>query len=301
MATVLISGGTGIVGTHLSKKLKQKGYDVFILGRKEDLQAAIPVYKWNVEKKELPDELIAKADHIIHLAGTAIADEKWTDERKKLIIDSRVRSAELLFNKVKENDTKLKSFTTASGIGYYGVKTTEQIFKETDPPEKDFIGHTCDLWEQAADKFKEAGIRTIKLRTGVVLTKNGGALAKMLSPVQLGIGSELGSGQQYMPWIHIEDICSIYIKTIEDEKMEGAYNAVAPEHCTNKEFMKTLAKVLDKPFWLPAVPGAILKLLLGEMSEIVLKGSRVSAEKIIKAEYKFLFPHLEDCFHDLLK
>jgi len=293
MATVLITGGTGLVGSHLCKRLQEKGYDVSILGRKGNTKAAIPTYTWDWRKKEIEIESIDAVDYIIHLAGASIADKRWTINRKKLILDSRVETGKLLFDTIKKRNKNLKAFISASAIGYYGAITSDKIFTETDAPADDFLGNTCRQWELSADRFMDLGIRTVKIRTGVVLTNQGGALSKMIAPVKMGIGSAIGSGKQHMPWIQIDDLCGIYIKAIEDTQMKGAYNAVAPDHKTNKEFMRTLAQVLNKPFSFPNVPAIIMKMMYGRMSEILLEGSRVSADKILSRGYQFQFPELD--------
>jgi uncharacterized protein (TIGR01777 family) len=301
MENVIITGGTGLIGRHLCKKLKEKGYNVALLSRKSIPESDIPVYYWNPQKNEIDQEAIKSADYIIHLAGAGIGDKRWTKKRRQLITDSRIKTGELLYNKVHETGIKLKAYISASGIGYYGAITSDKIFTETDQPSKDFLGEICRQWEQGADRFEESGIRTVKIRTGIVLTKKGGALARMITPVRMGIGSALGNGKQYQPWIHIDDICNIYIKAIEDKSLKGAYNAVAPEYVTNREFMRTLAKVLEKPFFFPAVPSFAMKILFGKMSGILLNGSRVSADKIILAGYNFVFPDLENALKNLFQ
>ncbi|MFV1977597.1 MAG: TIGR01777 family oxidoreductase [Candidatus Scalindua sp.] len=301
MMKVLITGGTGLVGRHLCKRLKEKEYDVAILSRTSNQEAAIPTYTWDLDKNEIEKEAIDKTNCIIHLAGANILNKRWTAKRKHLIIDSRVKTGELIFSKIKEQNKDLQTFITASAIGYYGTITSNKIFTETDPSANDFLGDTCKKWEQTADRFRELGIRTVKIRTGVVLTKQGGALSKMITPVKMGIGSAIGTGRQYLPWIHIDDLCDIYIKAIEDIHMGGAYNAVAPDHKTNKEFIQALTRVLKKSLWFPNVPAITMKLMFGEMSEILLKGSRISADKIKAMGYNFLFPDLEVALTDLIK
>lgn len=298
METVLISGGTGLVGTRLREKLIEKGYSVAILVRDKSNSADLS-YLWDAEKKEIEKEAIETADYIIHLAGANIGEKAWTTERKKLIVDSRVNTAELLFEKTKEFKNHIKAFISASAIGYYGTVTSEKIFKESDPPSHDFLGETCRLWERAADRFVDLKIRTVKLRTALVLSEHGGGLGKMALPAKLGFGSAIGSGKQYMPWIHIDDLCGIYIKAIEDGQMSGAYNAVAPGQTTNKVFNKTLASVLHRPFWFPNIPAVLIKFLFGKMSAILLRGSRVSSDKILDAGYLFQFPDLGDALSDL--
>jgi len=299
METVILTGGTGLIGRYLSKKLKEKGYNVALLSRKSNTDRGFPVYSWDPDKNMIDPEAISKADYIIHLAGAGIADKRWTRKRRELISDSRIKTCELLFNKVQESDTKLKAFISASGIGYYGAVTSDKVFTEKDHPSGDVIGEICRQWEQSADRFEKHGIRTVKIRTGIVLTEKGGALARMTPVIKMGIGSALGSGRQYIPWIHIEDLCNIYIKAIGDSSLTGAYNAVAPEHKTNKEFIRTLAKVLEKPFFFPAVPSFAIKILFGKMSGILLSGSRISAGKIISAGYNFEFPDLKNALKNL--
>lgn len=300
MATILITGGTGVIGKHLSEKFKEKGYSVAILSRVSRHDTDIRSYAWNIDKSEIEKLAIETADSIIHLAGANIGDKRWSNKRRQLIIDSRIKTGKLIFEKLKENKNKPKAFISASAIGFYGTITTNKIFSETDPPSSDFLGDTCRQWEQSADRFEELGIRTVKIRTGLVLTKQGGVLAKMILPINIGIGSAMGSGRQHMPWIHIDDLCGIYIKAVEDIEMNGAYNAVAPEHKTNKDFTKTLARVLKKPYWFPNIPALLLKLIFGKKSEILLKGSRVSSEKITSAGYRFKFTNLESALLDLL-
>jgi uncharacterized protein (TIGR01777 family) len=300
MENVLITGGTGLIGTHLAKKLEERGYKVTLLSRKKDLDNYSQVYSWDPEKNLIDTEALVSADYIIHLAGAGIGDKRWTKRRKQLIIDSRVMTGNLIFNKVKETGIKLKAFISASGISYYGSITSEKIFRETDPPGEDFLANVCLQWEQMADRFEESGIRRVKIRTGIVLAENGGALQRMITPVKFGIGSALGQGNQYIPWIHIEDLCNIYIRAIEDSEMSGAYNATSPHHITNRDFVRSLARVLNKPFFAPPVPAIIMKLLFGEMSEILLNGSRISSEKLTKSGYSFAFPDLGNALKDIL-
>jgi len=300
MPTVLITG-TGLIANHLSEKLIKKGYHVTFLSRNKNVQSKQKGYLWDVKKQTIEKEAIATADYIVHLAGTNIGEKRWTDERKKSIIDSRVDSASLLFSEVKKQKKGLKAFITASGIGYYGAITSDKIYSENDPPATDFLGETCNKWETAADVFNELNIRTVKIRTAVVLAKNDSALDQMLTPIKLGVGSALGSGLQYMPWIHINDICDIYVKAIEDSSLTGAFNAAAPDQKNNTNFMKAIAKVLHKPFFFPKIPSFMLRLILGEMAVIVLKGSRVSNKKIVQTGFDFHFKDLDSALKDLLQ
>jgi uncharacterized protein (TIGR01777 family) len=300
MSTVLITGGTGLIGKKLSKKLTDRGYDVAILSRARSKEEQLLTYIWDINKYEIEKEAIATADFIIHLSGSGIGEKRWTAKRKQEIIDSRVKSGHLIFDEIKKQNKNLKAFISASAIGYYGTATSNKIFYETDPAGDDFLGRTCREWEQVVDGFKNMGIRTVRIRTGVVLTKRGGALSKIIIPIKAGIGSAIGTGKQYIPWIHIEDLCGIYIKAIEDTQMNEAYNAVAPEHLTNKEFTKILATILKKHLWFPNIPAVVMKILFGEMSEILLQGSRVSAKKIQTTGFRFRFPSLECALKQLL-
>ena len=300
MSTILITGGTGVIGKNLSEKLTKKGYTVAILSRTSSQDKKIRTYAWDIDKNEIEKEAIETADYIIHLAGANRGEKRWTAKRRQLILDSRTKTGEFIFKEIKENKNKLKAFISASAVGYYGSITTDKIFSETDKPSNDFLGEVCEEWEKTADNFEKLGIRTLKIRTGIVLTEEGGALAKMVTPIKFGIGSAIGNGRQFMPWIHIDDLCDIYIKAIEDIQMNGAYNAVSPNHTTNKDFTKTVALVLNKPFWFPNVPALLLKIIFGKMSDIILNGSRVSSEKIIKTGFQFKFPNLEDALTDLL-
>ncbi len=300
MATVLITGGTGLIGEHLCKRLQDKGYEIAILSRAGSKKESIHTYAWDVNKYKIDKEAIDAADYIIHLAGASIGEKRWTTQRKQQITDSRIRSGQLIFDEIEKQNKLPKAFISASAIGYYGTRTSDKICSETDPPGDDFLGQVCKEWEQIADRFTDSAIRTVKIRTGVVLTKRGGALSKMVVPIKAGIGAAIGHGNQYLPWIHIDDLCNIYIKAIEDTHMEGAFNAVAPEHITNKAFTQSLAHTLNKTLWFPNIPPFVMKVLFGEMSEILLQGSRVSAKKIQGAGYKFMFPSVKGALKQLM-
>jgi uncharacterized protein len=297
--TVLITGGSGFIGTNLTTLLIENGYNVCHLSRHATGREKVLTFSWDPLKGYIEEGAVESADYIVHLAGADIGEKRWTTERKKLIIDSRVKTAELLYHKVQARPQALKAFISASGVGYYGATTQEHIFNEEDSPANDFTGITCKLWEEAADKFQVLGKRVVKLRTAIVLG-HGGALGKMAMPVKLWAGAGLGSGRQWFPWIHIDDLVRIYLSAIRDEKMHGAYNAVAPEYATNKEFMATIAKALGKPFFLPNVPAVALKLALGELANAILKGSRISPQKVLNTGFKFKFPHLEPALREAL-
>ncbi len=300
MKNVLITGGTGLIGSHLSALLRHRGYKVFMLSRAARLSGDFPVYYWDPEKREIDAEAVLSADYIIHLAGAGIGDKRWTAGRKQEITDSRVKSGELLYETLKKTGKKPVAFISASGTGYYGAMTSEKIFRETDGPADDFIGQVCYHWEQVASGIGELGIRTVVFRTGIVLSPEGGALSRMLPAIRLGAGSPIGSGRQFVPWIHIDDLCNMYIKALEDNNLSGAYNAAAPFHLTNRELMKTIATVMKRPFFFPNIPAFFMKILFGEMADILLEGSRVSTEKILTAGFCFRYTELKGALENLL-
>lgn len=299
MERVLITGGRGLVGRYLCKALQEKGYDVAILSRTRKKENEIPTYTWNWNRNEIEEEAINAADYIVHLAGVNIGEKRWTTERRQQILDSRVRTAELIFNKTEKLDKRPKAFITASAIGYYGARTTEEIYNETAPPYDDFLGQTCSRWEQVADKFSDIGVRPVKIRTGIVLSKDGGVLSRFKLPTKMGLGIIIGDGKQFFPWIHMQDLCNIYMAAIENTQMVGAYNAVAPEQITNSQLIKILAEYLNKPFWFLKMPAWAIRLFIGQRSDMLLYGSRVSSDKIRATGYEFVFPDLKGALKQL--
>lgn len=296
---ILITGAGGLIAHELSKKL-EKDFTVRFLTRKKKHSNE---FEWNIKNKTIDDTAFEGVSHIIHLAGANISEKRWTDERKKELISSRVDSADLIVKTLQEKKIRLKSFISASGINYYGTKTTDTIFTENNQSGNDFLSEVVVLWERAADQFKEQNLaeRVVKIRTAVVLSEKDGALKKMLPPIRMGIGAPLGTGKQYMPWIHIEDICAIYEFTLKNDTMDGAFNAVSPQHTTNENLTKKIAKVLKKPLFMPNIPGFVLKLIFGELADALLEGSRASAEKIQNAGFQFKFPDLKKALEHLLK
>jgi len=284
---------------NLPKDLKNNIPFVFLTRKKKHDNE----FEWNIKEKTINAAAFEGVTHIIHLAGANISEKRWTDERKKELISSRVDSADLILKTLQEKKIRLKSFISASGINYYGTKTTDTVFTENDGPGNDFLSEVVVLWERAADQFKEQNLaeRVVKIRTAVVLSEKDGALKKMLPTIKMGIGSALGSGKQYMPWIHIEDICSIYESALKNNMMDGAFNAVAPQHTTNQNLTKKIAEVLKKPLFMPNVPGFVLKLIFGELADALLEGSRASAEKIQKTGFQFKFPDLKAALENLLQ
>ena len=296
--SVLITGGSGLIGKYLTAALLLKGYNVSHLSRSSHQTGTVRVFQWDPERGSIDQKAFQGTDHIVHLAGSNIGESRWTERRKEEIINSRVKSSKLLFQGVSENDFKLKSFISASAVGYYGSITSEKIFTEEDQPGTDFLGTTCRNWEEAADQFLTKGIRTVKIRTAIVLEKNDSALSKLMMPAKFGFLVRTGRGRHYMPWVHIQDLCNIYLKAIEDQNMNAAYNAVSPQHLTQKEFLETLAREMGKPLIL--FPSFIIRSVLGEMSNVVLKGSRISSAKLVNSGYNFIYQDFELALKNVL-
>jgi len=285
---ILITGGTGLIGSALSKLLTDNGYQVAILSRRKNLKDLKSFY-WNYENNELDPEAIKSADVIIHLAGENLSAKRWSPKQKQKIINSRVKTTQLLFEKTKKSSHKPTKIISASAVGYYGLQLTDLSFSEDDKPGTDFLAQTVEQWEKSVDMFKQLGLVTIKIRTGVVLSNNGGALPKMLMPAKYGLAAPLGTGKQYIPWIALSDLASLFMFLMENQQQDSIFNAVAPNHITNKEFMKAISKSLKKPFFLPPVPSFIFRLIYGEMADVVLKGNKVSASKIQSTGFEFAY------------
>ncbi|WP_312819970.1 TIGR01777 family oxidoreductase [Kaistella carnis] len=296
--TILITGGTGLVGQLLVEKLRERRHEVRILTRKKSDDPN--EFYWNIAEKEIDDKAFQKLDAIIHLAGATIS-ERWSDAYKKEMYSSRVDTANLLLERCKKNNVHLESFISASGINYYGTFTSDQILKESDGVvQKDFLAELCVSWENAANKFSTVADRVVCLRTAMVLAKNGGAFPLLKKLVNLNMGSGVGSGNQWMNWIHVDDLVNMYVFAIENQKMNGIYNAVADDVPTNKTFMKDLANASDK-FFLPFnVPKFVLKSVLGEMSSIILEGTRANNKKIKSLGFDFKYNHVKEAFKSLI-
>lgn len=309
MPTVLLTGGTGMIGSHLQKFLLEKGYSIIVLIRNEKQRKSsdknISYAKWNVEKEEIDKDAIAEADYIIHLAGANVAEKRWTNKRKKEIVESRTKTGALLVKSLKEIPNKVKVVISASAIGWYGADTNgskQHGFKEDAPAANNFLGNTCKLWEENIEPVEQLNKRLAIFRFGIVLSKKGGALDEFKKPLKFGIAGILDDGKQIISWIYIDDLCRLLLFAIEHENISGIYNAVAPQPVTNKELALTLAKNIRGNFFIPVhVPAFALKLALGELSVEVLKSTTVSSEKIIKAGFSFLYPSINTALENLEK
>lgn len=286
--TVLITGGTGMIGQRLTQLLLAKGYQVAYLSREQQSIPNVKTYRWNIEKKFLEEGALREVDYIVHLAGAGIADQRWSSKRKQEIIKSRTQSIELIARRLQERPYNVKACVSASGIGFYGADTGDTRVSEQSVSGSDFVAHVTRHWEKSVELIDTMGIRTVKLRTGIVLSTEGGALPKMALPVQWGVGAPLASGKQWISWIHIDDLCRLYIEAMENPQWHGIYNAVASTPVTNETFTRQVAEVLHRPLWLPNIPSVVLKTLFGEMSSLVIGGNYVINQRI-KAETNFIF------------
>lgn len=300
--TVLITGGTGTIGRRLTELLLDKGYQVAYLSRSAKPIPNVTVYQWDVPKGQVDPQAIQTADHIVHLAGTGIADERWTDARKDEILQSRTQSTELLARTLANTEHHVKAFVASSAIGYYGGDTGDRPLTETSPAGSDFLAQVTRAWERAEDSVAALGIRTVKFRTGVVLTMAGGALPKLAQPVRLGAGAPIGSGQQYISWIHLDDLCRMYIDALENESWQGVYNAVAPTPVTNETLTRAIAKTLGRPMLLPNIPAFVIKLMFGELAITITGGNYVLNKRIAEeTTFRYHFGELDRALEDLLE
>jgi uncharacterized protein len=304
MATVLITGGTGLIGTALTEALVAKGYDVIILSRsrKESLPENISYAIWNVNNQTIDEEAIKKTDYIVHLAGANVGEKRWTQKRKKEIVDSRVDSGKLLVKALKEIPNKVKAVISSSAMGYYGPDAqtpNQKPFIETDPPYNDFLAATVVQWENAIRPVQDFGKRLVFFRTGIVLSNEGGAYREFRKPLKFGVASVLGNGKQTVSWIHIDDLVRLYIEAIENGRWNGIYNAVSPNPVSNRQLIKEIARQTRGFHVTATVPSFVLKIVLGEMSIEVLKSTTVSSDKIQQEGFQFLFPTIESAIKKL--
>ena len=298
MSTVLLAGGSGLIGQRLSVLLEKKGYDVIFLSRKKKSDDRF--FQWDVKKGTIDSAAIERANYVINLAGAGIVDKRWTEERKKVLIDSRTQTAALLkdsFEKIK----KPKAYISASAIGFYGNRGDDWLTESSKPQPEDFLSECTIAWENAAKGIAKSKIRTAIFRIGIVLSMNGGALPEMILPMKFGARVSFGDGKAYYPWVHIDDVCHMFIWALENEKANGIYNAVAPEPLMIKDLTKEIQEARGG-FALPfPAPSFALKLVMGEMADMLLNSARVSAEKILASGYKFKFSEIQPALKNILK
>ena len=293
MKQILISGGSGLVGKQITALLEKKGYEVAWLSRSSQNRKS---FLWDVEKAQIDPEALEWADAVIHLAGTGVADKRWTPERKKQILESRTQSTQLLYSAIEKAENKPSTFISASAVGYYGFNTGTTLVDESSPVGKDFLAQVVQAWENEVKKMESLHLRTVMLRIGIVLDNEGGALKEIL---KLPVAAPLGSGDQWMSWIHIEDLARMFVFALEKTTLQGVYNAVGPNPATNQQLTREAAYASGKPYVGMGAPAFMLRLVLGEMAAMVLGGNRVSSQKIQKAGFQFEFYELAVALKDL--
>ena len=295
MKKILITGGSGLIGRALTAHLQQQGNEVAWLSRKPKKEQK--VFLWDVDRGTLDEEALHWCEAIIHLAGAGVADKRWTDKRKAQILESRTQSSRLLFQSMQKLDRRPEVFVSASAVGYYGFDTGSELIDEESPKGTDFLAEVVARWEEEVLKIRTLGVRTVLLRTGTVLDKKGGALREMLKPP---VAAPLGSGRQFMSWIHLQDLVALYQFALS-HSLSGIYNAVAPHPVSNKQLTQLAAKEKGKPFVPVPVPAFLLKLVLGEMADMVIGGSKVSSNKIEREGFTFRFPFVKEALEDIYK
>ncbi|MCF8241347.1 MAG: TIGR01777 family oxidoreductase [Melioribacteraceae bacterium] len=300
----LITGATGLIGRNIIDKLKTRGDEIVVISRsaqkaKSKLPMVNEYIEWNYDNSVDISSRIKNVDAVIHLAGENVMARRWNEEHKKRVLDSRIKSTDALVNQIAKMDKKPEVFICASASGYYGSSETE-TFVEDSNPGNDFLAEVSKQWENSAAEVEKFGVRRVSIRTGIVLSKEDGALAKMLTPFKLFVGGPLGSGRQWFPWIHIDDLVNLFIFPLENKNLTGPVNGVAPGIVKMKDFAKTLGKVINRPALFP-VPGFILKLVLGEGAKAVLEGADIKPKRTQEAGFRFSHPELKNALEDLLR
>lgn len=294
---VLITGGTGLVGQRLTKLLTADGYKVAHVSRSKK-DGPIETFQWNVAEGYMDEDALTGVDFVVHLAGSGVAEGRWTTKRKQEILDSRVNSSELLFEKLQSTNHPLKGFVAASAVGYYGMDSGDKLCDEETVRGHDFLSDVVVKWEETTSKIRSLEIPTTQLRIGIVLDRKGGAIEKIETPIRFGLGAPLGSGKQWMSWIHVDDLCGM-IKFAMENSLNGIYNAVAPNPVTNRALNAAVAKQMGRPNFMPNVPSFVLQMVFGEMATMILGGNKVSAQKIVDSGFTFSHSEIESALRNL--
>ena len=299
--TILITGGTGFVGKGLVKLLLKKGYHISLLVRHEPEGMEDPnlrIFKWDVYKGEIDQDCIENADAIIHMAGEEIAAKRWTDERKKQIVESRTQSIRMIYDLLRKTKNQVNHIISASAVGYYGDRANELLTEES-LPSKDFLAETCIAWEEAVDKGHKLGLRIVKLRSGIILAKDGGVLSQIDKPIRFGMGVIPGSGNQWISWIHYVDALNVYAFALENESLKGVFNLVAPRPVTVEDMTRSIARAMNKSPLFIHTPAFAMKIAIGEMSIMALESTKVSSEKLTNSGYNFKYPLMEEALAEI--
>lgn len=295
---ILITGGTGLIGTMVTHKLLELGHEVKLLSRNPKPHPGVKMYSWDIKKGYIDPEALKGTDAILHMAGESIAGGRWTLERKKTIIDSRSESIRLIYKNLSQMEHEVRSCVSSGAIGYYGDRS-DHWMKEEEDPGTGFLSESCIEWEKAVQEGNSLGLRIAQIRVGMVLSRSGGALKPLETLTGYFLASPLGKGNQWMSWIHIEDMAEIFIEVLENSHLSGIFNAVSPHPVTNQEFTHSLAKAMHKPIFLPPVPSWVLKMVLGEMAHVVLDSTRVSSKKTENTGFQFSYRNLDRALENL--
>lgn len=308
MHNVLITGGSGLMGRRLTEHLQARGHRVMWLSHKQKRlnRGFCPnggIYYWDIDNHVLDERPLKMADTIIHLAGASVASGLWTADRRKEIIRSRVVSARMLAEALRRLPNHVQTYISASAIGYYGTAVSQAVRNESSALGDGFLAQTCALWEREADRLADSlGVRKVVFRNGVILSDEGGFLRRMRLGVRWGLSTPLGKGRQYINWIHVDDICGMYVMAVENNSLQGVYNAVGPAPVTNEQFCYAMESVSNMPMLLRMrVPAELLKRMLGELSTMLLGGERVSADKIEKVGFGFVYSSVNQALRELLR
>ena len=301
MKNILIAGGTGLIGIHLSRILRGRGYMVEHLSRRANPTAEFPAFAWNPDDGTFDKTAFDRADAIVNLAGAGIAERRWTAARKKLIIESRTMGNKLIANYLRTEMHHVEAYVSTSAIGFYGDRADEILTEKSVPATHGFLSESTVAWEQAINEVRATGVRTVAIRTGVVLSKQGGALEKILIPFLFRCGVYFGNGRQWVSWIHIEDLCNLFVWSLENPTARGTYNGVAPTPLSNWAFTKAVSTAKGGGYLLLPAPSFALRLFLGEMADTILGSARVSAQLIESQGFRFVFPEAVAAVKDILK
>ncbi len=305
MKTVLITGGTGLLGKRLSELLIERNYKVIIVSRqkKESKEENVQFAQWDIEKQTIDDWAIEQANYIIHLAGASVSEKRWTKKRKQEIIESRTKSSELIIESLKRIKNNVEAVVSASAIGWYGADTNDSInngFSESNRVANNFLGLTCKQWEESIQPVENLNKRLAILRIGIVLSNRGGAFVEFIKSLKFRVASIIGNGNQIISWIHIDDVCNIFINSIENKSIKGAFNCVAPNPVSNKILMKTIGNIYcNNKFISIFIPTFLIKIFLGEFSIEVLKSTNVSSKKVEETGFEFQYPNIEKAIEQL--
>ncbi|MFD2937413.1 TIGR01777 family oxidoreductase [Spirosoma flavum] len=286
---VLITGGNGLVGKPLTQALLQQGHRVSHLSRQPSHIDGVTTYGWDIPKGQIDEHCLEGVDTIIHLAGADIASEPWTPERKTELISSRIESIRLLYRLMRQQTHTVHSIISASGIVYYGNRG-DDLLTEQSAPATDFLATCTSQWEAAVDEGKALNLRVVKFRTGVVLTKEGGALPALAQPVQSGYGAPIGTGHQWVSWIHLQDVVGLYLLAVTNFSLEGVFNQTAPEPVTNRQLVDAIARQFNKSLWMPSTPRFLLKMIMGERSTFVLSSINARPSALLQQLYTYHYP-----------